>query len=225
MAKTKEKVRALELRRQGKSIKDIADELGVSKGSVSLWCQDIFLTKKQAALLKKKQIDAGDAGRIIGAQMNKEKRLSAIRTHTIEGKKKIGSLSKRDLLMLGVGLYWGEGVKSRNGTASLVNSDPAVLLVGKQWFEKCLCVKNTEFNPYVYISETHKGREEDILIYWSNYLDIPKCQFHKVIFLKNRPKKIYENHNSYYGVVSLRIRKGTDLKYQILGLIGGCTKD
>jgi len=225
MAKVKEKQLALKLRRQGKSIKDIAAKVGVSKGSVSAWCQEVVLTQKQSALLKKKQIAAGDKGRIIGAEMNKKKRLDAIHIHAVAGKEKIGVLSKRDLLMLGIGLYWGEGVKSRNGTASLVNSDPEILLLGKHWFQQCLNVKNIEFNPYVYISETHKSRETEILKYWSEYLDIPKNQFNKIIFLKNRPKKIYENHDSYYGVTSLRIRKGTDMKYRILGLINGCTKD
>jgi len=225
MAKVKEKQLAIKLRRQGKSIKDIADILAVSKGSVSLWCQEIILTKKQAALLKKKQVDAGNVGRILGAKMNKQKRLDAIESRADEGNKRIGSLSQRDLLMLGVGLYWGEGVKSRNGTASLVNSDPTVLLIGKKWFQECLDVPLVDFNPYISISEIHKNREEKILKYWSEYLDIPKYQFNKVIFLKNRPKKLYENHDSYYGVVSLRIRKGTDMKYRILGLIEGCKKD
>lgn len=225
MAKTKEKARALQLRRKGWSIKDIAAELSVSKGSVSLWCQEIVLTKKQAAFLKKKQVDAGNAGRIMGAEMNKKKRLDAIMAHTIAGDCTIGQMSERDLLMLGIGLYWGEGVKSRNGTASLVNSDPSVLLMGKRWFETCLKVDNKDFNPYVYISETHKEREEEILTYWSEFLQIPLGQFHKVIFLKNKPKKKYENHDAYFGVVSLRVRRGTDLKYRILGLIDGCKKD
>jgi len=137
----------------------------VSKGSVSLWCQEIILTKKQAALLKKKQVDAGNVGRILGAKMNKQKRLDAIESRADEGNKRIGSLSQRDLLMLGVGLYWGEGVKSRNGTASLVNSDPTVLLIGKKWFQECLDVPLVDFNPYISISEIHKNREEKIGLY------------------------------------------------------------
>jgi len=217
-----EKQKALQLRRRGLSIKDIASKLGVSKGSVSLWCQEITLTARQVAVLKKIQIEAGNAGRIIGAEINKQKRLDAIARHEVQGKEKIKNLSRRDLLMLGIGLYWGEGVKSRTGTASLVNSDPTLILIGYRWFQECLGVKTEEFNPYIYISEIHKNRENDIIKFWSDYLDIPKSQFKDIIFLKNRPKKIYENHNSYYGVMALMVRKGTDLKYEILGLIEGC---
>lgn len=207
------------------SIKDISRQLGVSKGSVSMWCQDIILTDAQSAVLRQKQVASGNIGRAAGAQMNKQKRLDAINFHKINGKKQIQSLSKRDLMMLGVGLYWGEGVKSRTGVAALVNSDPSVILIGKRWFQECLGVALEEFRPYIYISEIHKNRALAITAFWSSYLDIPEIQFKDIIFLKNRPKKIYENHDVYYGVVSLRIKKGTDLKYKILGLIEGCKKD
>lgn len=61
MAKVKERNKAIALRKQGQSIKDIARLLGVSKGSVSLWCQDILLTAKQKEVLNNKQIVAGAA--------------------------------------------------------------------------------------------------------------------------------------------------------------------
>lgn len=105
VAKTQGKQHALKLRRQGKSIKDIAETLDVSKGSMSVWCQDVVLTKKQSALLKKKQDDAGNAGRILGAEMNKKKWLDAIMKHLVSGKQTIDYLSQRDLLILGIGLY------------------------------------------------------------------------------------------------------------------------
>lgn len=68
-------------------------------------------------------MDAGREGRIAGAEMNKQKRLDAIALHRIQEVKDMGILSKRDLMMLGLGLYWGESVKSRNGSTALVNSD------------------------------------------------------------------------------------------------------
>ena len=221
MAKVKEKKKALKLRKQGKSISDIANTLGVSKSSVSLWCQEITLTKKQTENLRKIQIAAGHKGRIKGAAMNKHKRLKAIKKHELVGVTEIGLLSKRDMLMLGIGLYWGEGVKSRTGTAALVNSDPSLLIIGKKWFNQCLGVLDTDFRPYIYVSEHHKKRSSNILSFWSKKLDLPSSSF-KIIFLKNRPKKLYQNHNEYYGVLQLRVKKSTDLKYRIQGLIEAC---
>lgn len=53
MAKFKEKMLARELRFQGKSIKNIAKIIGVSKSTTSLWCNDIFLSETQKENLLK----------------------------------------------------------------------------------------------------------------------------------------------------------------------------
>lgn len=222
MAKPKEKQKALELRKKGKSIKEIARIVGVSKGSVSLWCQDIELTVAQRESLKRRQIESGHRGRVIGAERNKQKRVQRIAHWRTGGKREIKKLSKRDMMLLGLGLYWGEGVKSRTGPASLVNSDPALVLFAKRWFEQCLGVKSSDFRPYIFISEQHKDRSSDIHTFWEQTLSLPREQFHDIIFLKGRPKKFYKNRDSYYGILALRIKKGTDLKYRIQGLIDAC---
>jgi transposase len=43
--KALEKNKAISLRRQGHSIKDISKELGVAKSSVSLWVRNVELTE------------------------------------------------------------------------------------------------------------------------------------------------------------------------------------
>ena len=53
--KLKEKQRARKLRKQGLSYKKILQKVPVSKGSVSLWCQDIKLTPKQKTRLENNQ--------------------------------------------------------------------------------------------------------------------------------------------------------------------------
>jgi hypothetical protein len=224
MSKVQEKKKAHELRRQGWSIKDIAALLSVSKGSVSVWCQEIFLTTKQQENLRHKQLVAGHAGRLKGAAMNKQKRLDAIQATQVTATEIIGSVSKRDLLLLGIGLYWGEGLKARSGGASLINSDPDLLVLGKQWFEQCLGVNPADFRPYVYISESHKQRSSEIITYWSTLLDIPKAHFKGPFYTSVTNKKQYKNHDTHFGVLALRVQKGTHLKYRIQGLISTCKR-
>jgi transposase len=50
LAKHKEKNLAMILRKEGKSIKEIAKFLNVSAGSVSIWVKQIKLTEKQKTL-------------------------------------------------------------------------------------------------------------------------------------------------------------------------------
>lgn len=209
------------MRRNGMSIKAIASSLGVSSGSVSIWCQSITLSDEQVARIRDAQIKAGHRGRLIGAEMNRKKRETNILAQEAIARSLVGTLTPRDQLMLGIALYWGEGTKARGSTTSIVNSDPETVLFARRWFEQ-LGITRDLFNPCVFISEIHKPREKKILRYWQRLLEIPAKQFSRVVYIKTVSKKIYENHDSYYGVLALRIRKGSSLKYRILGLIRAC---
>ncbi len=217
MAKFEKRIEARKLRRRGWSIGDIAKHIRISKSSASAWCIDLELTGKQKELLRRKVFEAGNAGRAKGALMNRQKKLERIKYHRDEGGAEVGALSKRDFLMAGLGVYWGEGTK-KSGLA-LVNSDPQLVLFMFNWFKISLEVKNEDFRPRIFINEIHRPRAEKVLTFWSHLLGLPQDQFGNTVFLKIRNKKVYENHDSYYGVIALRVQKGTDLKYRILGLI------
>ncbi len=219
MSKSDEKLAALRLRRKGFSIKDIAKKLQVSPGSVSLWCQGIILTASQQAILKQKQKIAGHAGRQKGADMNRAKRMESLANATVQAESEIENVSNRELFYLGLGIYWGEGVKSRTGQATVVNSNPRILRVMMRWFVECLAVKKEDFRPYVYISGAHSDRGEVIMEYWEKVLGLPRLQFKSPVYLTQRPKQKYGNQDNYYGVVALRVIKSTQLKYRILALL------
>lgn len=224
MSKSKEILQAQHLRRQGWGIKDIAKELKVSRSSASVWCREINLTKKQKEVLLKKQISAGSIGRQKGADSNRLKRETAIAEAVNSANSQIKSVTNSDLFYLGLGIYWGEGVKSRSGQASVVNSDPRILKVMIRWFTECLGVNRSEFRPYVYISSHHKLREKIIMSYWENELKLPASQFKTPIYLEQRSKQIHKNHDTYFGVVALRVLKSTGLKYRILSLLGAVSQ-
>lgn len=221
MAKSELRIRAHALRKSGMSIRSIADTLSVSRASASVWCRDVTLTKRQKATLMAAQIRAGHKGRLIGAEMNRRKKAENMSKQESIARELIGGLTKRDMLLLGIALYWGEGVKAQGSTAAIVNSDPATILFARDWFE-ALGLTRDRFRPSILISEIHRNREGRIINFWSKLLGIPRSQFAKVVFLKGRPKKIYENNDSYYGVLALRIRRGSDMKYRILSLIRIC---
>lgn len=155
----------------------------------------------------------------MGAEMNRKKKEGRISFHTSQGKVEIGLLSKRDLLLAGLGIYWGEGTKAGNSQTSVVNSDPRIIAFMARWLKEYLGIPNTQLNPRIFINESHSARNEVLVDFWAGVLAIPASQFANTVFLKMKNKKIYENSDSYYGVLALRVRKSTDLKYRILGLI------
>jgi len=215
MAKSLERIRACEVRREGESVKEIARTLRVSRSIASIWTRDIELTEEQRTFLRDRHIAAGNKGRMMGAEMNREKKKSQIRDAEEQASIDIADLSYDGLFFTGLGLYWGEGVKALNSSTGVSNSDPRVILLMIRWFTECFGVEKERFMPRVFISDIHKDREVIIEEYWSVTLDIPRSQFRKTVFL-SRGQKIYENRDVYYGVLALRISKGTNIRYMIL---------
>ena len=223
MAKPQEKLEALKLRRKGESVKGIAKKLGVTPSSVSVWTRDIVLTEFQRKKLKAGQIAAGHRGRMMGTETNKRKKQERISVARTEAEKKLTSLSRQELYFFGLGLYWGEGVKASNGTVAIVNSDPLIIQLMIRWFTECWNIEHSRLQPRVFISDIHRDRESVITAYWVKTLKIPKSRFRRMIFL-NKGKKIYENRNIYYGVLTLRVARGGDLRLKILADISQTAK-
>ncbi|KND47050.1 MAG: hypothetical protein AB199_01295 [Parcubacteria bacterium C7867-004] len=218
MAKSKEKLEAYALRRQGQSVKEIARKLGVASSTVSIWTRDIPLTDVQKKHLLDRQVAAGYRGRILGAETNKTRKAERIRKAADTVSKEISLFSNDALFFTGLGLYWGEGTKTETSSVGVSNTDPRVMRLMVQWFTECLGVKRSRFMPRVFISDTHRDREETITRHWMETLGLPRTQFRKTVFL-DKGKKIYENHDMYYGVLALRVSKGVDIRYRILAQI------
>lgn len=220
MAKSKEKNQALELRQKGKSIKDIAKRLKISKSTVSLWCRDIKLTPEQAQKLYEKMVKSGYKGRMKGARIQYERRLKKIEEWKKKGIEQIGKLSNRDLLITGIALYWGEGAKKKRGV-SFSNSDPKLIKFMIKIFRKVWKIDKDRFTAYIGINKIHKDRVKEVENYWSKITKIPREQFTKTTLIKAKNKKNYKNFPVHYGTLTVKIRKSAELYYQVSGLIEG----
>lgn len=156
-------------------MRDIAKKLHVSKASVSLWVRDVPLTKAQRRKLSKNgfSIDAIEKRRL--ARINRTKRAhQAIMNNAA---KAIPALSQREVWLLGVALYWGEGGKTNHGCARLSNSDPAVIQFMMRFFREACKVPEEKFRGHVHtFSHLNKQRAEK---YWSEVSGIPRKQFFK----------------------------------------------
>ncbi len=223
MAKSKEQILARQLRKKGISIREIAKRLNVSRGSVSIWCQDVELTKEQIEKLHRNMVAGSYFGRLKGALIQRERKKEKIRRYFREGKKEIGNLNNRELFIAGVCLYWGEGSRKSPG-ARFYNSDPAIIKFIVKWFKEILHIPTERFLMYVTINKIHKNRVKEINQYWSKIAEIPIKQFRNPIFIKSKNKKIYENAAEHYGTLCIRIAKGTDLFYQIRGWMGALSE-
>ena len=95
-----------------------------------------------------------------------------------------------------------------------------------RWFVELFGVKKEDFVFSVVVNTLHRKRATVIKKFWRDYLDVGHEQFRKMIFVKSKQRKVYENYDNYFGTIRFRILKSTDLCYKILGLIKGllCAK-
>lgn len=222
MAKFEKRLAARKLRRRGWSILSIAKHLSVSKSTASIWCRDLQLTDAQRERLMSNAIKAGLVGRLKGARINKERKERLIELYQEKALRDLSKLTRQEFLVAGIALYWGEGNKKTH--LGFTNSDPQMIKFMYRWFNDTLGVKKEDFMPRISINAIHRPRIKKVARFWQKLLQLSRRQFGNPILLKRNPKKIYENYNSYYGLLTLRVRRSSELKYRILGLIEALEK-
>ncbi|HZJ18457.1 MAG TPA: hypothetical protein VFD45_02460 [Patescibacteria group bacterium] len=220
MAKFKLKIEARRLRKKGISVNEIARKLSISKSTTSTWVRDIILTIKQLEKLRKSSIKGAELGRLRSAFLQKEKRLKLIAENKRLGIKSLKNLTKREFLVSGLGIYWGEGSKKSN-EFSFCNSDPEMVKFFARWLKICFGINSNDLICSIGINESHREREQVVKKYWLKTLRVKENQFTKTSFKKTENKKVYENFNNHYGTIRIRVRKPGLLYNKIIGLIEG----
>lgn len=173
--KKEEKQEALLLRKSGKSMNEIATLLDVSKASVSLWVRDVALTR-----IQRKQLTT----RGFSKDVIEKRRLTRIsKTNALhltvfnKAKNDLKTISRRELWLLGIALYWGEGGKTRKGIVRLANSDPAVIRMAMKFFREIIGVPEEKFRCHVHTFSHLNAKKCER--YWSRVTKIPLHKFHK----------------------------------------------
>jgi len=211
--KKEEQLKAISLRKKGTSVKDIAKTLKVAKSSVSLWVRDVKLTSRQLKVLKDKMnsfevIERRRTSRIYNENIKRKAIM-------FEAGKEISKISHRDLQIIGLCLYLGEGSKAQRGAAKLANSDPAVIKIMMRYFREVCLVPENKFRAHIH-TYSHLNAEE-AEVYWSNVSGIPRSQFYKTYSKPSIASK-GKKDSTPYGTVDLTVCS-TELYLQIMGQI------
>ena len=98
-----ERARARELRAEAWTLQEIANELGVAKGSVSVWVRDVEFTPRP-------RNRGHPAGPYHPMRLKKEAEIARCRREADDW---VGAMTERDSTMFALGLYAGEGDKTR----------------------------------------------------------------------------------------------------------------
>lgn len=213
--KLKEKLEARRLRSLGCSLDEIQKRLNVAKSSVSLWVRDIELTPKQKRGLSQKGIQKGVIEQRRTTRLKNE---NARRQLIIDAaNKEIKRISKRELWLIGVMLYWAEGGKTRKGMVRFSNSDPEMIKIMMAFFRKVCHVPEEKFRGYIHIHPhlDHKKAER----YWSSISNIPLHKFYRT-YRKMNPSSKNKRDNLPFGTFDVYVLS-TELFLKILGWAKG----
>src|SRR3989338_4307619 len=196
MTKVHAKTAAVELRKAGHSYNHIASSVGVSKGTLAVWLADVHYTPNLETVER-----IGKARAASGEVKSRLKRESFQRARE-EARTDINRLSRRDLFMLGLGLYIGEGAKSTLQTC-FVNSNPAIVNLLIKWFIGAVGLKKENLRMRLHIYPD--CNEEKSLQFWSEATTIPRSQFLKTVVDWRKDKKAFKSGKLPHGTAHLTV--------------------
>ncbi|MDX5573976.1 hypothetical protein [Streptomyces sp. ID01-9D] len=212
-AKDDGREKARELRLRGMTYDQIQVELGCSKSSISLWVRDLpkperTRTREQSSAIGRRGWEATLQRRDTERQAQKQK-----------ASDEVGAMSDRELFLLGVGLYWAEGSKSKpyrtQERVTFVNSDPGMIKVFLAWL-RLVGVDDEHLRFHVLIHETADvaGAER----FWAELTGAESAAFGKTSLKKHSPKTNRKNvGDNYRGCLAVRVLKGAELYRRIEG--------
>ena len=177
--KSIEKDLVIKLRRKGASYSQIKNIVNVSKSTLSSWLSALPLSKKQISKLRDKNPQRIE--RFRNTMHLKSDKLNE-QSYT-KVTKDIGNISKREFIISGLYLYWGEGTKAAKGTVALTNTDPDMLKFFVKWL-RMLNVNKRKLKAVLHLYRDMNVQKE--MQFWSNYLRIPIIQFRKPVVKHSR---------------------------------------
>jgi len=171
MARIKDKSKAIELRKRGMSYSQIKAKLGISKSTLSGWLYDLPLSEKRIRELR--DFSPMRIERCRNTKMKKRQtRLDSVYELV---SKDIGKLSKKDLFLSGLFLYWGEGTKVNRYSTAFTNTDPLMVKFFVKWVTTCFDINKSELTVLLHLYTDMNIKE--VTNFWSKELDIPFNQF------------------------------------------------
>lgn len=220
IAKDKEWREAIELRRKGLSYREIREKIPVAKSTLSLWFKEVKLSKPQVQRLTEKKRLAG----LRGAQRRHEQRVQVRSEIVAKAEREIGSISARELWLIGVALYWAEGHKEKEyrggALVQFTNSDPWMLKMFLKWLEEFVGISMDRLRLSLYIHENSQNSIKQAKEYWKKILGVP--EIHAVYLKKGNPKTKRKNVvGEYFGLVRVTVNSSINLNREIEGWIKG----
>lgn len=211
--------KAVAMRKDGLSYREIREQLGVSKSTLSLWLRDLELTEEQNdRLVEMKKLGRTRAGRTMQAR-----RLARQAATRDAAAAQISAVAESELFVAGVVAYWAEGSKAKPWRSGerfcFVNSDSEMITLMLRWLE-LIGIEPDRLIMRVSIHESADVAAAEA--YWRSVTGVGPDQFRRASLKRHNPRTVRKNVGAdYHGCLALSVRCSTELSRQIAGWWAG----
>lgn len=221
---------AIDMRTKGLSYSEIENKIHVPRSTLSYWLKSLKLTEEQKKKLDDIRIKALQAGAQKKITRTKDQ-IEKIRSSAAQNVKEI---SKRELWLMGVVLYWRERLLSGNENdlrkgVKFTSSDPYLVKLFLKWLQDIGRIKNEEIEFDIFIRGSEQDPIESIKKFWSEVTEFSVDCFTHVYYQKSKPKRkkgsrIISNKTKF-GLLRTRVKASSMLARQISGWVRGIIKN
>lgn len=220
-AKDDKRQEARELRRTGATLSQIAEKLSVSTSSVSVWVRDIPIPEELLECAR--HVRRTSSHRWLREGVAREAERQAVKQQAQE---LVGPVSDRELLLLGVILYWAEGAKDkaydRREHVVVINSDAQMIALFLRWLD----LVGVPEEDRRYRLSIHESADLDAAHeFWSHVTGVEQSRFQRPTIKRHRPRTNRRNITSdYHGCLVVGVCRSRVLYQRIEGWMRGITE-
>ncbi len=195
-------LKTIELRKLGHSVKELHEEIGVSKSTISKWIQTVPLSQKAQKRLRDRSTKARIKAEETIREKTRQKNIVArdFANDTLDSSK----IDQNIQAVLCSMIYYCEGNKELKGV-TFTNSDPGLIRSFLVLFRNSFSLDEGKFRVLMHLHDYHNEKEQKL--FWSNITQIPYNQFNKSYIKKSEHKYKKEGYMGcikvVYGDVSI----------------------
>lgn len=215
--------RAVELRRGGATVPEIAEALGVSKSSAYLWTRHLPLdaTPEEAAARRSRQSKEIAEARWRPLNEARDEQRARIWAEQVVW---ISDLTDREVLLIGAVAYWCEGEKSKpwspqRSRIQFINSDATLILLFLRFLKVC----GIRRDGLAYRLSIHESADvEAATRWWSDVVGVPAEKFRRPTLKTHNPSTVRHNvGDPYRGCLVIFVPRSRELYWKVEGLMRG----
>jgi transcriptional regulator with XRE-family HTH domain len=201
------KDKAVELRNEGYSYTAISEKIAVAKSTLSDWLSGMSYSPNKEMLEK-----IGKA-RIASNAFKKRAKSESLLLAKAQAETDIGNMTNRDLFMLGLGLYLGEGTKTHNNVR-VINSNPKIITLAIRWFGEVCGLKMDNFKIRLHLYPDNNVVE--CQKYWSLQTKVPVSSFYKAHIDARKDKKNFKRRKLPFGTAHLSVKSNGKKEFGVV---------